>query len=589
LEVNIRDSLHNNKENPDMKNLSFSILTAIISLSLLNTKTLHAQQAVPSSGGQAGKTSISIGQTMYLTHTGSGTASEGVLQVVCSGVTATDTIGCPGETLTQMVPDEVGGRWVIQSSIGSRIDTTGVVTLGFNAGDSNDMDTVLYLLNGCTTAVIVTVYPQPAVNAVNGGPYCQGELGHVYEIGGGAVVSWQWSFPGGFSSSKKYAAVSPASPGDYIVVVTGSNGCTNRDTTTICVSQVANNCETSVDVYLNANGQASFDPSALLGGVLPGECNIAGVVPQGVVALSCDNLAGQGPVFTVSDSLGCEETCTTTVIVKDTIRPVEGCEATQEIVLVWEGTQLFPLPLAEGSDDNCGASNLEFSFSEDFSTDRSRVFDCTEKLVGPVELEVFMRDASGNVSSCMVSVGYRPDSEDCDCTGDNLMLNDNPVSSADYKASQTITSSGTVASGDSVLFKAVQTITLLPGFTAEAGSSFWARTDDCLTVTSGTDLRAMTDSDWSSSETLRSTVYPNPFASAFTLDLDLPEEAPVSMTLHSLDGRMMHQLLRSESMAFGPHRLTIDASRLQAGVYMLRVEAGSRTVSHKILKISNSY
>ncbi len=571
-----------------MKNLSFSILTAIISLSLLSATALHAQQALPASGGQAGMTSISMGQTVYLTHTGGGTASEGVLQVDCPAVESPDSGGCYAIPMAQMVPEEAGGTWAIVSTIGTTVDTTGVVIPGLNTGTSNDPDTVLYLLNGCTTEVVIEVFPQPVVNAVNGGPYCNGELGHVYEIGGDAV-SWQWAFPGGFSSTKKYASVSPASPGDYIVVATDANGCTNSDTTTICVSQVAKNCETAVDVYLGPSGTASFDPNTLLGGGSVSECSIAGVAPQGVVSLSCDNLAGQGPVFTVSDSLGCEETCTTTVIVKDTIRPVEGCEATQEMVLVWEGTQLFPLPLAEGSDDNCGASNLEFSFSEDFSTDRSRVFDCTEKLVGPVELEVFMRDASGNVSSCMVSVGYRPDSEDCDCTGDNLMLNDNPVSSADYKASQTITSSGTVASGDSVLFKAVQTITLLPGFTAEAGSSFWARTDDCLTVTSGTDLRAMTDSDWSSSETLRSTVYPNPFASAFTLDLDLPEEAPVSMTLHSLDGRMMHQLLRSESMAFGPHRLTIDASRLQAGVYMLRVEAGSRTVSHKILKISNSY
>ncbi len=378
-----------------MKNLSFSILTALISCLLLSATALHAQQALPASGGQAGMTSISMGQTVYLTHTGGGTASEGVLQVDCPAVESPDSGGCYAIPMAQMVPEEAGGTWAIVSTIGTTVDTTGVVIPGLNTGTANDPDTVLYLLNGCTTEVVIEVFPQPVVNAVNGGPYCNGELGHVYEIGGDAV-SWQWAFPGGFSSTKKYASVSPASPGDYIVVATDANGCTNSDTTTICVSQVAKNCETAVDVYLGPSGTASFDPNTLLGGGSVSECSIAGVAPQGVVSLSCDNLAGQGPVFTVSDSLGCEETCTTTVIVKDTIRPVEGCEATQEIVLVWEGTQLFPLPLAEGSDDNCGASNLEFSFSEDFSTERSRVFDCTEKLVGPVELEVFMRDASGN-------------------------------------------------------------------------------------------------------------------------------------------------------------------------------------------------
>ncbi len=101
----------NIKEISDMKNLSFSIYLVLISLSLLTTTSLQAQQAVPSSGGQAGKTSISIGQTVYLTHTGGGTASEGVLQVDCPAVTATDTIGCPGDTLIRMVPDEIGGTW----------------------------------------------------------------------------------------------------------------------------------------------------------------------------------------------------------------------------------------------------------------------------------------------------------------------------------------------------------------------------------------------------------------------------------------------------------------------------------------------
>jgi hypothetical protein len=571
-----------------MKNLSFSILTALISCLLLSATALHAQQALPASGGQAGMTSISMGQTVYLTHTGGGTASEGVLQVDCPAVESPDSGGCYAIPMAQMVPEEAGGTWAIVSTIGTTVDTTGVVIPGLNTGTANDPDTVLYLLNGCTTEVVIEVFPQPVVNAVNGGPYCNGELGHVYEIGGDAV-SWQWAFPGGFSSTKKYASVSPASPGDYIVVATDANGCTNSDTTTICVSQVAKNCETAVDVYLGPSGTASFDPNTLLGGGSVSECSIAGVAPQGVVSLSCDNLAGQGPVFTVSDSLGCEETCTTTVIVKDTIRPVEGCEATQEMVLVWEGTQLFPLPLAEGSDDNCGASNLEFSFSEDFSTDRSMVFDCTEKLVGPVDLEVFMRDASGNVSSCMVSVGYTPDSEDCDCTGDQLTLNDAPVPAADYKASQTITSAGKVASGDTVLYKAVLSITLAAGFTAEPGSSFRARIDECRTGSnspSPTDMRAGTDLASEPSQTLRSTVWPNPFRDAFTLELDLPAEAPVSLTMHSLDGRTVRQLLRSQAMSAGPHRLTIDASRLPGGVYVLRAQAGMQSITHQVVKIS---
>ena len=477
-----------------MKNLSFSISSLFIGLVLLSTSALQAQQVLVPSGGQAEYSSMSFGQIVYLTHNSTGgAASEGVLQVVCPGVTAPDTIGCPGDTLTRMVPDEGGGTWTVRSSIGSAIDTTGAVTLGFNQGTVQDADTVMYLLNGCTTMVVIQVKPVPVANAVNGGPYCQGELGHVYEVGGQGV-SWQWTFPGGFSSSKKYAAVSPASAGDYIVVVTGASGCTSTDTTTICVSQVAKNCESAVDVYLNTDGMATFDPATLLGGISEGACTNAGVTPEGVVALSCDDIGGQGPTFTVSDSLGCEETCTTTLTVKDTTNPIDVCEAMQDVVLVWEGTEVFPLALANGSADNCGADNLEFSFSADFSAP-SLTFDCSEKIDGPINLDVYMRDASGNVSSCTVTLGYMPGSEDCDCTGDNLTLDGAPVLPADYKASQTIASAGTVASGDSVLYKAVQSITLTTGFKAEPGSSFSARIDECRTDSSSplaTDMRAGT-------------------------------------------------------------------------------------------------
>lgn len=573
-----------NKENTYMKRLSFSTYSIFFGLLLLTTPALQAQKVLNAAGGDGGATSVSIGQTVYLTHQGTGgRVSEGVLQVVCPGVTATDTIGCPGDTLARMVADESGGQWTVQSAIGTTIDTTGVVTLGKNTSGMNDPDTVLYLLNGCTTKVVIQVQPTPLVNAVNGGPYCNGDLGHVYEIGGQGV-SWLWSFPGGFSSGKKYAAVSPAAAGDYIVEVTGANGCINRDTTTICVSDVAKACETAVDVYLGPDGQASFDPATLLGSGQAGECSISGVVPQGAVSLSCDHIGGGGPSFTVSDSLGCEETCTTTVNVKDTTHPVDACSALQEIVLVWEGTQVLPSSLATGSDDNCGASNLEFSFSPDFSAP-SRSFDCTEQVGGPVDLEVYMRDGSGNVSSCMVTLGYTPDSENCDCTADNLTL-DGSVPPSDYKARLTITSAGTVESGDTVLYKAVQTITLSAGFTAEAGSFFRARTDDCKTEPSSVDLRSASISTPAVSDALKSKVYPNPFHDAFTLELELPIGAPMTMALHSLDGQMVRQLLRNEELSAGLHRLTIDASRMPDGVYVLHIEAGHQSVTQKVVRIT---
>jgi len=195
-----------------------------------------------------------------------------------------------------------------------------------------------------------------------------------------------------------------------------------------------------------------------------------------------------------------------------------------------------------------------------------------------------MRDGSGNVSSCVVTLGYTPDSENCECTADNLTLNGS-VAPADYKARLTITSAGTVGTGDTVLYKAVQSITLSPGFTAEAGSFFRARTDDCSTGSSSVDLRSSTPAK-AAPNALESKVYPNPFHDAFTLDLELPEDAPVSIGLHSLDGQMVRQLLRNEVMSAGLHRLTIDASHLPDGMYVLHIESGNQTLTQKVVRIS---
>ena len=571
----------------------------VIVVLLLLSVTLFAQQAVNSSGGNAGAGSdqafFSFGQTVYLTHSSSsGSASEGVQQVDCPRLTASDTATCHQLAIIQISADQQGGIWSMRSGIGSSVDTSGLVTAGTVTGLDDAIDTVVYSLNGCIETFLLRVFAPPKVNAINGGPYCDGVLGHLYETGGKAV-SWNWAFPSGFASSRKSPVVSPVIPGDYTVEVTDIYGCTNRDTTTVCVSQVASSCEPMIELALGANGTASFDPASLLTGLGVQPCVATGVAPEGIVAFSCDDTGGQGITYVISDSLGCEETCTTTVMVIDTTSPVEACEAMQDLVLVWEGTQVSPSALAEGSDDNCGSGNLEFSFSQDFSTP-SLTLNCKEKIDGPLAVEVYMKDASGNVTSCEITLGYAADSEDCDCQGEVLVL-DGQISPSDYKAKQTITSGGTVSSGATVLYKAEQRITLTPGFVAEPGSVFGARIDKCdntptllaeslMSEVPGADVTSREGTEIGNAEgAFGSTVNPNPFRGVFRLELELPEASVVRVQLHQMGSGRIIELLDDAPRSAGTHELLIDGSRLLPGVYVLTIEAGSQGQTHKVVKV----
>lgn len=565
-----------------MNNKLLPIIFAAATFIILGVD-LIAQQSHHVSGFDAGATSISIGQTVYVLHSGtSGSATEGVQQIVCPEVSAPDTSGCPLDTLSQMVAQEQGGIWQMISSIGSTIDTAGRVTLGLNTTTEDDIDTVHYLLYGCTTEVLIVVHPYPTVNAINGGPYCAGDLGHLYETGGDGV-SWLWMFPSGFSSQKKNPAVGPVVAGEYVVEVTDANGCVDRDTTTVCVSNLEQVCQSTVDVYLNADGEANFDPISLLGGTGQSPCSLGGVSPDGLESFSCSDVGRTDILYTITDSIGCSEGCTTLVMIKDTIPPTPGCSSGDPLVLVWEGTQLMPSSLAGSTADNCGGE-LEYSFSNNFSTS-SLTLTCSDKLRGAnMAVHVFIRDDEGNVADCSVTLGYAPESEDCNCQGDVLTFGGS-VTSADYKAKQTISSNGMIAVGDTVLFKAEQSITLTAGFLAAAGSFFGARIDSCsLTTPDFAEGRDNAESRLPA-DLFSTLVYPNPFRNVVSLNLELPERASVSMTLHNSQGQLFKQLLSRESLSAGYHKLDIDGSHLPTGVYVLRIQADQKTATHRIVKI----
>ncbi|HNQ67442.1 MAG TPA: gliding motility-associated C-terminal domain-containing protein [Bacteroidales bacterium] len=85
---------------------------------------------------------------------------------------------------------------------------------------------------------LLTVKSLPNVVAGNSTPVCDGGSVTLTETGG-VAISWAWEGPNLFSSSNHnpvISGISPANSGNYVVTVTGINGCTNSDDVDITVN-----------------------------------------------------------------------------------------------------------------------------------------------------------------------------------------------------------------------------------------------------------------------------------------------------------------------------------------------------------------
>lgn len=100
-------------------------------------------------------------------------------------------------------------------------------------------------------------------------------------------------------------------------------------------------------------------------------------------------------VLTVRDATGNVSTCTTTVIVSDTITPIVACQP-DTIQLTGSNVVVSPFDINAGSSDNCGVPNLTINGQASLTLDCTNLGTNTVTLIGT--------DISGNVDSCTTTV-----------------------------------------------------------------------------------------------------------------------------------------------------------------------------------------
>ena len=77
--------------------------------------------------------------------------------------------------------------------------------------------------------------------------------------------------------------------------------------------------------------------------------------------------------------------------------------------------------------------------------------------------------------------------------------------------------------------------------------------------------------------------FPNPFNPSTTIQYALPEQAQVNLTVYDMLGQQVAQLLSGQVQSAGSHSINFDASNLSSGMYIYRLQAGSQSITRKMI------
>jgi len=134
------------------------------------------------------------------------------------------------------------------------------------------------------------------------------------------------------------------------------------------------------------------------------------------------------------------------------------------------------------------------------------------------------------------------------------------------KAVRKIEAVSVVSSKSNVEYRAGQSVELLPGFQAKAGSVFVAH----IQTESTTDLQL--------------TAYPNPFERSTTIDFVLPESGKINLYVIDAKGQIIERLLENSSQGAGKHTIEWKAENQSSGVYMPVLTTERQQNSSRVIK-----
>ncbi|MDO8999719.1 MAG: gliding motility-associated C-terminal domain-containing protein, partial [Bacteroidota bacterium] len=220
---------------------------------------------------------------------------------------------CVGSVLTLTAGGGVTYQWNGPNGFSS-VSTNPSITNITMAGSGNY--SLIAIVGTCTasTSQSITVNPLPLPTASNNGPICNGQTLNLSSAG---AVTYTWSGPSTFTSTKQYPSITTASPansGIYTVTVTDVNGCINFTTTNVTVNPTPTLSATGSSVCVGQNMFVNANSLAGSTYAWTGPNAFTAVGQGTTVANAQINMSGAYNV-TVTSAVGCTNVATTNVFI----------------------------------------------------------------------------------------------------------------------------------------------------------------------------------------------------------------------------------------------------------------------------------
>ncbi|HLP20093.1 MAG TPA: T9SS type A sorting domain-containing protein, partial [Chitinophagales bacterium] len=245
--------------------------------------------------------------------------------------------------------------------------------------------------NACTASQTFTITQPTAISASASttSTSCSGNDGAANLTASGGTPSYTYQWSNGAISED----ISSLSAGTYIVTVTDANSCTATASATVAssdnVAPVAN-CQ-NITAYLNAAGVANV-PAIDVNNGSTDACGI-GSFSLSTSSFTCANVGANTVTLTVADVNGNSSTCSATITIADTIRPVANCRNITRYLNAAGTATITASQVNNGSSDACGIATLSVSTSS---------FTCAN--VGANTVTLTVTDNNGNISTCNATV-----------------------------------------------------------------------------------------------------------------------------------------------------------------------------------------
>ncbi len=142
---------------------------------------------------------------------------------------------------------------------------------------------------------------------------------------------------------------------------------------------------------------------------------------------------------------------------------------------------------------------------------------------------------------------------------------------SEEKAISYLTASNKIENGAAAYYVAGKSVTLEPGFVAEAGAIFSATIDKV-------------ESQNVENNALTLTAFPNPFDDNTNVRYVLPEATKVRHTLTNAQGLVLRQDDSDGAMNAGSHDTSVEGRNLPAGIYLYQVQTDKANQVIRLLK-----